>query len=90
MKQKVWTIQEASKYSGIPEQVLRCKMKAYEAGRNKVDIGFCERKPGSDRYSYYIFPLKFRAWLGEDVTPEGWESNRENPENRYGEKARAK
>lgn len=62
---KWWTIQEAASYSGLPEQMLRMKMQAFHAGRQTgADLGdVVVGRTG--RYSYYVFPSKFKRWLGE-------------------------
>lgn len=60
-----WTIQEAAAYSGLPEQMLRMKMQAHEAGRpTGADLGTVVIGEHG-RYTYYVFPGKLKKWLGE-------------------------
>lgn len=61
-KKRWWSVAEAAKYSGLPAQMIRMQMRAHLEGRTKFDVGIAVK---GKKWSYYIFPEKFKAWLGE-------------------------
>lgn len=61
-----WGAQKAAEYSGLPVQMIRCKMRAHEEGRAPdFDIGIAMKAEHGKKWSFYIFPEKFKAWCRE-------------------------
>ena len=56
------SIQEAAKEMGKSLQCIRIGLQ-----RNLFDFGFAQIIPGSKKYTYYINPIKFFAYIGKEL-----------------------